>query len=168
MTKIMTQVSVHMENRPGALADLTAALTDSGVNILGISVPDTGEFGTVRILANDALDTRAALDEAGMPNTAVDVLVVDLPHRPGALSTMARLLSDAQVVIRYCYSTIPEGSKSALCILQVDDIPAFILSEWEAWYSEARNPCISVENTTCTGPMVMGRRGLPGDMAGSG
>ena len=122
MTRIMTQVSVHMENRPGALAELTTALTDTGVNIRGISVPDTGEFGTVRILADDALETRAALDDAGFPNTAVDVLAVELPHQPGALSRMARLLSDEQVVIRYCYATIPEGSKNALCILQVDDI----------------------------------------------
>jgi hypothetical protein len=122
MTKIMTQVSVHMENRPGALAELTAALTDAGVNIMGISVPDTGEFGTVRILAHDALEARAALDDAGLANTAVDVLAVELPHRTGALSKMARLLSDESVVIRYCYSTIPEGADSALCILQVDDI----------------------------------------------
>ena len=32
MAKILTQLSVHMENRPGALAELTEALTEAGVN----------------------------------------------------------------------------------------------------------------------------------------
>ena len=53
MTKIRTQISVHMENRPGALAELTTILTDAGTNILAISVPDSGEYGTVRILPDE-------------------------------------------------------------------------------------------------------------------
>ena len=36
MAEIKTQLSVHMENRPGALAELTRALVDAGVNLLGI------------------------------------------------------------------------------------------------------------------------------------
>ncbi len=39
MAKIVTQLSVHMENRPGALAELTGELVDAGVNIQAVSVP---------------------------------------------------------------------------------------------------------------------------------
>ena len=122
MAKILTQLSVHMENRPGALAELTEALTEAGVNILAISVPDTGEFGTVRILPHKALEAREALQEGGFPHAAVDVLAVELPHRPGSLAQMARLLADEHVVIRYAYATIPEGAEQSMCILRVDDI----------------------------------------------
>jgi hypothetical protein len=122
MTKIVTQVSVHMENRPGALADLTGILTDSDINILGISVPDTGEFGTVRVLPDDAMEAKTALEEAGIMHTAVDVLMVDLPHRPGSLAKMARLLADENVAIRYAYATNTEGAEQGLCVMRVDDI----------------------------------------------
>ena len=122
MTKIRTQVSVHMENRPGALADLTRALTDAGVNILAVSVPDAGEFGTVRVIPDDLMKAREALEDAGYPHVASDVLEVMLPHEPGALAKMARILADEQVVIRYAYATIEEGSDEAGCIVQVDDI----------------------------------------------
>ena len=122
MVKIMTQLSVHMENRPGALAELTEALVDAGVNLLAISVPDTGEFGTVRMLPGDVMEARDALRDAGHPHAAVDVLAVKLPHRPGALARVARLLAEANVVIRYAYATTGDGTDTGLCILRVDDI----------------------------------------------
>lgn len=122
MTKIVTQLSVHMENRPGALAELTEALTQAGVNIMAISVPDTGEFGTVRVLTDQIMEARDALQDAGLHHAAVDVLAVDLPHRPGALAQMARLLADEHVVIRYAYATNAEGAEQGLCVIRVDDI----------------------------------------------
>ncbi len=122
MVKITTQLSIHMENRPGALAELTAALHDAGVNLQGISVPDTGEFGTVRVLPVDVMEAKDALQDAGLPHVAVDVLAVGLPHRPGSLAQVARLLADANVVIRYAYATIPETDGTSLCVLRVDDI----------------------------------------------
>ena len=122
MTKIRTQIAVHMENRPGAVADLTEALQAAGVNILAISVPDAGEYGTVHVLPDDIMKARDALQEANLPHTAADVLQVTLPHRPGALAAMSRILADEQVVIRYAYATIVEGSEEAVCVIQVDDI----------------------------------------------
>ena len=122
MATIVTQLSVHMENRPGALAELTGELVDAGVNIQAISVPDTGEFGTVRLLTDKVLEAREALEEAGHAHAAVDVLQVELPHRPGVLMEMARILADNNLTIRYAYATISSGAASGLCILRVDDI----------------------------------------------
>ena len=122
MTKIRTQLSVHMENRPGALSELTGVLNDAGVNILAISVPDAGEYGTVRLLPDDVMKAKDALSEAGLPHAAADVLEAALPHHPGSLDRMARILADAQVAIHYAYVTIPDGAENATCILGVDDI----------------------------------------------
>ena len=122
MAQIVTQLSVHMENRSGALAELTGELVDAGVNIRAVSVPDTGEFGTVRVLPDKLMEAREALDEAGHAYAVVDVLEVELPHRPGVLMEMARILADNSLVIRYAYATISSGADSGLCILRVDDI----------------------------------------------
>jgi hypothetical protein len=122
MAKILTQLSVHMENRPGALAELTEALTEAGVNILAIAVPDTGEFGTVRVLPDNVIEAREALQDAGLPHAAVDVLAVELPHHPGSMAQLARLLADENVVIRYAYATNSSGAEHGMCVLRVDDI----------------------------------------------
>ena len=122
MVQVATQLSVHMENRPGALAELTEIFLTSGVNLRAISVPDTGEFGTVRVLTNDVTEAREALSEAGMPHVAADVLTVELPHRSGALARLVRVLAEASIVIHYAYATIGSGTDTSLCVLGVDDI----------------------------------------------
>jgi hypothetical protein len=122
MVHVATQLSVHMENRPGALAELTETFVAAGVNLLSVSVPDTGEFGTVRVLTDDVTEARDALNDAGMPHLATDVLTVELPHRSGALAQLARILADANVVIRYAYATIGGGTDTSLCVLSVDDM----------------------------------------------
>jgi hypothetical protein len=122
MVQVVTQLSVHMENRPGALSELTEIFLAAGVNLRAISVPDTGEFGTVRVLTDDVDDARDALNEAGMPHVAADVLAVEIRHRSGALARLVRVLAEASVVIRYAYATIGGGTETSLCILGVDDI----------------------------------------------
>jgi hypothetical protein len=92
------------------------------VNIVAVSVPETAEFGTVRIITDKVIEARDALGDAGLAHTAVEVLLVDLPHRPGSLAKMARILADEQIVIRYAYASNPEGADRGLCVLRVDDI----------------------------------------------
>ena len=70
--------------------------------ILGLSSSPRGKSGTTHMV-------KTALEEAGILHTAVDVLMVDLPHRPGSLAKMARLLADENVTIRY--ATDSEGVK---------------------------------------------------------
>ncbi len=122
MVKVATQLSVHMENRPGALAELTEIFVASEINLRAVSVPDTGEFGTVRVLTDDVTEARDALVEAGLPHVAADVLTVELPHRSGALAQLARVLAEANILVRYAYATIGGGTDTSLCVLGVDDI----------------------------------------------
>ncbi len=123
MVKVMTQLSVHTENRPAALADLAETLVDADVNLVAIFAPDSaGEFGTVRLLPDRVAEAQAALARAGYTHTPVDVLVVELPHRPGALADLARLLARHHIFIRYAYSSILPGAAAGLCILRVDDM----------------------------------------------
>ena len=92
MFQVMTQLSVHTENRPGALADITETLLEDDVNIVAIYAPDSsGEFGTVRVLPDKVNEAKAAL-------------------------------ARNQVFIRYAYASIMPGADSAMCILRVDDL----------------------------------------------
>ena len=44
---------------------LTGELVDAGVNIHAVSVPDTGVFGTVRLVTDKVTEARDALERAG-------------------------------------------------------------------------------------------------------
>jgi hypothetical protein len=99
----MTEFIVNMENRPGRLAALTEALAAFGVNIEALAAfGDNGE-GTVRLITSDAPTTRRVLEEAGLQHEEHTVLTAQLPHRPGELARLTRLIADIGVNIDAIY-----------------------------------------------------------------
>jgi hypothetical protein len=99
----MTEFIVDMENRPGRLASLTEALAAFGVNIEALAAYGHNGDGTLRMITSDAPTTRRVLDEAALSFEENMVLAVLLPHRPGELARMTRLLADAGVNIDALY-----------------------------------------------------------------
>ena len=70
MAKILTQLSVHLENRPGALAELTETLTEAGVNILAIYAITFGIGAAMAGAAGSMLATTQTISPV-MGNTFV-------------------------------------------------------------------------------------------------
>lgn len=99
----MTEFIVNMENRPGRLAALTEALAADGVNIEALAAYGHNGEGTVRLITSDVVTTRRVLGEAGLHHEEHTVLTVQMPHRPGELARMTRLLADAGVNIEALY-----------------------------------------------------------------
>ena len=47
------QVSVFVSNRPGRLQAVCRSLADAGVNLLSLTLADSGEFGLIRLIVSD-------------------------------------------------------------------------------------------------------------------
>jgi hypothetical protein len=88
---------VDMDNVPGSLASLAAAVAGEGANITGVAAAASGGSGIVGILSDDEAGTRAALDGGSFHYHDVDVVTALLEHRPGTLATAAKRLADAGV-----------------------------------------------------------------------
>lgn len=99
----MTEFVVNMENEPGRLAALTEALATFGVNIEALAAYGHDGQGTVRLITSDAVATRRVLDEAALHFEENTVLTVLLPHRPGELARLTRLIADVGVNIDAIY-----------------------------------------------------------------
>ena len=91
----MIEFVVNMENRPGRLAALTEALAASGVNIEALTAYGHDGEGTVRLIVSDAPITRRVLDDAGLQHHELPVLTAVLPHRPGELARLTRVIADS-------------------------------------------------------------------------
>jgi hypothetical protein len=118
----MTEFVVQMENRPGRLAALTEALAAFGVNIEALAAYGHDGEGTVRLIVDDASTTRRVLEEAALSAEERTVLTAQLPHRPGELARLTRLLADAGVNIDalYVLRANAEGIEFAISIDQAD------------------------------------------------
>ena len=116
------QLSVFLVNKPGVLARVCQQLATARVNILGLSMMDSTEHGVLRFVAEDPADARAALAALDVPITETTVLIVNLPHRQGALADVVERLAASHINVNYAYITTGAAGGKTLGIFRVSDL----------------------------------------------
>ena len=117
------QISVFLENRPGCLHEMTNVLAENNIDMRGLSLAETSDFGIVRLIVNDVLNTATVLKDAGFVNSMTPVLAVAVPNVPGGLSKVLGVLDNAGINVEYMYAITLSGGEngSAYMILRVTD-----------------------------------------------
>src|SRR5687767_7475935 len=95
---------IDIENTPGALARVAAAISDAGVNISAATCVGAGERAELHILVPHAGAARHALAITHVPVTRErEVVVVDVEDRPGVLADLTRKIARAGVDLDLVY-----------------------------------------------------------------
>ena len=115
------QISVFLENRPGALAEFTRILEKSNMNLRALSLAESEDFGIVRVIVDDPFETIRILKEEGYICSVTKVIAVEIQDKPGALVRMLNILGDNQVNLEYSYAFLAKKANSAFMILRVED-----------------------------------------------
>ncbi len=118
---LVRQFSVFLQNRIGALLDLTRTLGDTGVHICGLSVVDTADSAVIRLVVDDPDRARESLAKAQLPATESEVVVVELPQGPEKLASVLRHLLAAEVNIQYTYSLMIRPHDKALLAMHCEE-----------------------------------------------
>ena len=116
------QISVFLENRPGALVEMTKALANHDIDMRGLSLAETSDFGIVRLIVDDVLGTATVLKDSGFVASLTDVLAVAVANVPGGLSRVLELLHGASINVEYMYAILGnKKSENAYMIFRVND-----------------------------------------------
>ena len=95
---------IDIENEPGALARVAAAISDAGVNIAAATCVGPGEQAELHILVPHAGAVKHALAISHVAVTRErEVVVVDVEDRPGVLADLARKIAKAGVNLDLVY-----------------------------------------------------------------
>jgi hypothetical protein len=95
---------IDIENTPGALAQVAAAISDAGVNIAAATCVGPGERAELHILVPHAEAARHALAISHVAVTRErEVVVIDVEDRPGVLADLARKIARAGVNLDLVY-----------------------------------------------------------------
>lgn len=105
------QISVFLENKPGALYAMTGVLAQNKVDLRALSVAETKDFGIVRMISDDVYKATTVLKEAGYIHSITPVLGVAIADVPGGLNRVLQVLTDAKVNVEYMYAFL--GGKKA-------------------------------------------------------
>ena len=104
MGPMASDLLIEVENQPGALARVTAAISDAGVNISAATCTRPEDMATLHILVKHPEAAKHALATAGVTITSErEVVVVDADDRPGVLADLARKVAEAGINLDLLY-----------------------------------------------------------------
>jgi len=95
---------IDIENSPGALAQVAAAISDAGVNIAAATCIGTGKTAELHILVPhpEAAKHSLAISQLAVSRER-EVVVVDVEDRPGVLADLTRRIARAGVDLDLVY-----------------------------------------------------------------
>ena len=112
------QLSLFVENQPGALARPCRLLADAGLSIRTMSLADTARFGILRMILREWDRARALLEQAGYAVNVTDITALEVPDRPGGLASILEAVQAAGVNVEYLYAcTVKHDRKGDTGIL---------------------------------------------------
>jgi hypothetical protein len=101
---VAVDLVIDIENSPGALAEVAAAISDAGVNIAAATCVGEGQRAELHILVPHAGAARhlLAISHVGVTRER-EVVVVDVVDRPGVLADLTRKIARAGVNLDLVY-----------------------------------------------------------------
>jgi len=97
-------LAIDIENSPGALAEVAAAISDAGVNIAAATCVGAAERAELHILVPHAEAVRHMLAISHVAVTRErEVVVVEVEDRPGVLADLTRKIAKAGVNLDLVY-----------------------------------------------------------------
>lgn len=117
-----TQFSVFLVDKPGVLVQVTDSLARAKVNISAMTLADSVEHGVLRFVCDDDVRARTALKALNIPMTETDVLITELPNRPGAMADLCARLGAEHISIRYAYLTSGAPGGRTMGVFKVSDL----------------------------------------------
>jgi len=115
------QISISLSNEPGQFLAVSENLGAEGINIRAISVADTADVSTVRIVTDNPDKTLMVLKSHNYSVKETEVLAVEVPDHPGGLQAILKPLYTAGINVHYFYPFLGRSaSGQAIVIIGVD------------------------------------------------
>jgi hypothetical protein len=113
-------VAVFVENKPGQTARVTKLLTDVGVSLCWLTIANSGSFGVMKFLVDQRDLAVQTLKEKGLMVSLLEVLAVEVPHKPGSLQAVADLLGRNDINLDNCSGFV--ANNRAILVVEVQEL----------------------------------------------
>jgi hypothetical protein len=117
----LKQLSLFLENKPGALSTPVKLLASAQFNILTLTIAEARQYGILRLIVRDWEGAKSLLEQNGLLVKVTDVLAIEVADRPGGLTEILVALEAAGINLEYMYAfTLKRDSKGVL-LFRFDD-----------------------------------------------
>ena len=124
------QLSLFIENKPGAMTAPCKLLADAGINIASLTLADTKFFGVLRLIIKDWEQAKELLEKNNFAVRLTDVVAIEVTHEAGSLFNILAMLDGTDLNVEYMYAYTSGQGCDAVMIFRFDD-PAAALTGLE-------------------------------------
>jgi len=117
----LKQLSLFLENRPGALSRPMKLLAKAGFNILTLSIADANQFGILRLILRDWEKAKKLLEQDGFVVRVTDMVAVEVPDQPGGLAKILGVVEKAGLNVEFMYAFTEKRENKAVLVFRFDD-----------------------------------------------
>ena len=126
MNMKIKQLSIFLQNRMGSLSKPLEVLTVADVNIRAMCMADTSEFGILRLVVDDPVKGKEALEENNFLVKITDIIGVEMNDSPGGLTSVLDVIKENLIDLEYLYAFTHDKEGKAILLLHADDIDNLI------------------------------------------
>jgi len=117
----LKQLSLFLENKPGALSAPVKILARAKINILTMTIAEARQYGILRLVVRDWQAAKELLERHGLLVKVTDVLAIEVPDRPGGLARVLAVLEEARINLEYMYAFTLKRDSKGLLLFRFDD-----------------------------------------------
>jgi hypothetical protein len=117
------ELKVRVEDRPGMLGEIAAALAERKVNLRAVNAWIEDGQGVLRMVVDQVGPAKRVLAARGLQVEEKEVVEIELADKPGTLAAVATALGEAGVNIEHVFGGAG-GARKATVFLGVSDVKA--------------------------------------------
>jgi hypothetical protein len=103
--KMAKEAIVRINNRTGALAQVTKSIAEKGINVEAVIATVDGADAVIQLVSSDHQRIMDSLREQQLEAQEAKVILVEGEHRPGLLQLITEKLARENIDVLYLYAT---------------------------------------------------------------
>ena len=115
------QFNIFVENRVGGLMNVVRRFETTDIHIVSLTVVDSADCAIIRLVLSDPERAKEIFEQAQLPVTESDLLVVKLPEGDKPLLQICKALLAIEVNIHYAYPLLVGPSGASALAIHVED-----------------------------------------------
>jgi hypothetical protein len=114
-------IEIYLKNEPGSLCQVTEILEREAIDMYCIANSGEEEYIPVSMVVSHIEKAVHEFSHKGYEFDVEEAIALEVPHHPGGLNSVLRVLSDAYINIISIFSATSRHTGDAVIILRVND-----------------------------------------------
>ncbi|MBM3248369.1 MAG: hypothetical protein FJZ10_02980 [Candidatus Omnitrophica bacterium] len=119
--KLAKELNITTPDKIGVLEELTKIIASQGTNIEALCAYGMEGKAVFYVVTNNNAKIKNAIATKGWQVKEIDVVMVDLENKPGALSELAAKLKSKNINLKYCYGSACTSTCPCRLVLNADN-----------------------------------------------